>query len=315
MPNTESYNRHVLKKDGRYPQWSNLLDRVRDIETGWWLDGDVVCAGHTQDLHRDQLHSLLTELIPWRKGPWRLAGIDIDSEWQGGVKWARVANHLDLTDRRCLDVGAGNGYFGWRMLAGGAASVTACDPTTIFVMQHTLIQKLAQEPKHAFYGSRLETLPHTENNFDVVFSMGVLSHRRYEQGDHRAHLGYLTRRLVPNGVLLLETLVVPDEACVTTDRGDRVLLPQERYARMKNVYALPSIETLFQWIESLGYCDLELLDLSETSWTEQRATAWMPYQSLVDGLSQTSSHLTIEGYPRPKRAMVLARLGSGRRRV
>jgi len=44
-----------------------------------------------------------------------------------------------------------------------------------------------------------------------------------------------------------------------------------------------------------------------TSTDEQRSTAWMPYQSLADALDPDDPTLTIEGQPRPRRAVLLAR--------
>lgn len=308
MPTLDSFNHHQLKIDGRYPEWLRLFQSIPTVERGWKVEDDVVFAGHPETETSSAWRDALMQLLPWRKGPWCLAGVNIDSEWQGGHKWARLAPHLDLADKRCLDVGAGNGYFGWRMLAAGAHSVLACDPTALFVVQHSVVAELANEPRHRFLACRLENLPHTEEPFDVVFSMGVLSHRRYETGDHMAHLGYLTRRLTPDGELVLETLVVPDACCETTRQGDRVLLVQSRYARMKNVYALPSQDTLLGWLAQMGFRETQVLSVGDTTTAEQRATVWMPFQSLEDGLSQDHLGQTIEGYPRPKRAMVLARL-------
>ena len=306
MPHLASFNHERLKKDGRYKAWQALLERCPPINPTWHINHDRVCVGEPNDHYSAVLTELAQSLMPWRKGPWSLGGVLVDSEWQGGMKWCRVQPHISLADRRVLDVGAGNGYFGWRMLAAGAKSVTACDPTALFVVQHQLIQQLAGAPEHQMWACRIEELPLTEADFDIVFSMGVLSHRRYQRGDHRAHLGHLYRRLRPGGQCVLETLIVPDEACETARNGDRVLKPQDRYARMKNVYALPSQETLTRWLANIGFVDVVLVDVTPTTSKEQRATAWMPYQSLVDGLSSKDQTQTIEGYPAPTRATVIA---------
>lgn len=305
MPHLPSFNHERLKKDGRYLAWRTLLERCPSLSPGWHIEDDRVCVGETKDQDLGLLTELAKSLLPWRKGPWSLGGVEVDSEWQGGMKWRRVQPHIDLVNQKVLDVGAGNGYFGWRMLAAGAKSVTACDPTALFVVQHQLIQQLAGAPEHQMWACRIEELPLTETDFDVVFSMGVLSHRRYQQGDHRAHLGHLYRRLRPGGQCVLETLIVPDEACETMPNHDRILQPQSRYARMKNVYALPSQQTLSQWLANTGFVDIALVDVAPTTVEEQRATEWMPYQSLVDGLSETDQTQTIEGYPAPIRAIAI----------
>lgn len=308
MPNLEHFNQSQLKKDGRYSAWSAALAALPGFESMWQVDGGVVRVGAPTH-QTESLIALLRWLMPWRKGPWSMAGVEIDSEWRCDLKWDRIKEHIHLNDRRVLDVGAGNGYFGWRMLDAGARSVLGCDPTALFVMQHQLISTLAGDDRHALWACRLEDLPHTLLYFDVAFSMGVLSHRRYAESHHMAHLGLLYRTLIPEGQLVLETLVVPESATQRMPNGDRVLVPNERYARMRNVYALPSEETLLHWLEQIGFEDVRVVDVSVTMAEEQRATDWMPYQSLQDGLSAEDPSKTIEGYPRPMRAMVIARRG------
>lgn len=306
MVSLASFNEARLKKDGRYQDWTRLLQSLPTLAPQWQVVDGVVHVGEVS-ADPDPITSILEALIPWRKGPWCVAGVPVDSEWRSDWKWNRIHKHVDLSHRRVLDVGAGNGYFGWRMLEAGARSVTACDPTALFVMQHQLISQLAGEARHTMRACRLEELPLTLDDFDVVFSMGVLSHRRYFEAHHMAHLGLLYRKLFRGGDLVLETLVVPKEATEQQPNGDRVLIPDDRYARMKNVYALPSMDTLACWLTRAGFAEIKCLDLTPTTQEEQRATPWMPYQSLVDGLSAKDPTQTIEGYPAPTRAMVIAK--------
>lgn len=305
MPSLARFNEARLKTNGRYKDWLKLIETLPTLDPHWQVVDGVVHVGQPSD-DTEHLNQLLEAFIPWRKGPWCVAGVVIDSEWRSDRKWNRIHKRLDLLERRVLDVGAGNGYFGWHMLDAGASSVTACDPTALFVMQHQLLAKLAREPRHTMWACRLEELPLTLESFDVVFSMGVLSHRRYIEAHHMVHLGLLYRKLLPGGDLVLETLVAPKEATELQANGDRVLIPKARYARMRNVYALPSMETLMQWLERAGFEKIECVDLAPTTQDEQRATHWMPYQSLVDGLSREDPTQTIEGYPAPIRAMVVA---------
>ncbi len=48
----------------------------------------------TSEAERTQLRQCLQTFIPWRKGPFELFGIYIDSEWRSDWKWQRVAPHL-----------------------------------------------------------------------------------------------------------------------------------------------------------------------------------------------------------------------------
>jgi len=63
---------------------------------------------------------------------------------------------------------------------------------------------------------------------------------------------------------------------------------------------------LTQWLERCGYQDCDIIDISTTSIEEQRRTAWMTFDSLEQFLDPTDHSKTIEGYPAPKRAIIVA---------
>ena len=284
-----------LARHGKFAEWTDAVAGLPTVATGWHLEAGWLHAGEAvSDI--ETLSAQLKIFLPWRKGPLVLAGVPIETEWRSDWKWNRVAPHIDLTGARILDVGAGNGYFGWRMLEHGAETVVACDPTQLFVAQHAVISHFAGPAANHLLALRLEALPPGLDGFDVVFSMGVLYHRREPQ----EHLGDLRTRLRSGGTLVLETLVLPDE-------GPAVLVPPGRYAGMRNVHALPSVASLYQWLADAGYTDARCVDLSLTGEPEQRQTEWMPFHSLAEALDPADSGLTIEGLPRPRRALVLAR--------
>lgn len=243
---------------------------------------------------RQTLNACLQELHPWRKGPLQLGGTLIDSEWRSDWKWERVGRHLDLKDKEILDIGCGNGYFGLRMLAAGARLVVGVDPTMGFVMQWLAMQKLAPQLNQFVLPLGIEELPADLGGFDGVLSMGVLYHRR----DHIEHLLRLRELALPGGQILLETLII--EAA-----GEHILLPNGRYARMRNVHAIPSLETLLSWLRQAGMPDYQVLDVSRTTLDEQRSTDWMRFESLRESLDENDLSLTVEGHPAPVRAAIL----------
>ena len=98
---------------------------------------------------------------------------------------------------------------------------------------------------------------------------------------------------------MLETLVVDGEKGFS-------LTPKKRYARMSNVWFIPSIDTLVSWLERCGFNDIKIVDTSTTNLAEQRKTEWMPYASLEDSVDAADRSVTIEGLPAPKRSIVLA---------
>jgi tRNA (mo5U34)-methyltransferase len=98
----------------------------------------------------------------------------------------------------------------------------------------------------------------------------------------------------------LETLVI--------EGGENeVLVPKGRYAKMRNVWFIPTTKTLHKWLRRAGFNRVKLIDVSITSVDEQRSTQWMRFESLADYLNPGDHGLTIEGYPAPRRAIFVAR--------
>ncbi|PJX26891.1 tRNA 5-methoxyuridine(34)/uridine 5-oxyacetic acid(34) synthase CmoB [Psychrobacter sp. L7] len=256
------------------------------------------------DSERKQALALLKQLMPWRKGPFQIghesSGIQIDTEWHSDWKWQRVAPHLGtLKGRRVLDVGGGSGYHGWRMAGAGAETVIIIDPSCLFYHQFMAIRHFvgaADSYKTHYIPVPLEALPEHSQLFDTVFSMGVLYHRQ----SPFEHLQQLKGQLVKGGELVLETLVIEGDA-------NTVLVPHDRYAQMNNVYFLPSVAALIGWLEKAGFTDVRCVDVATTSTSEQRQTEWMTYHSLADFLDPNDRTKTVEGYPAPMRATIIAK--------
>jgi len=289
-----------LRHHGRHAAWGALVDGLPFCDAGWSMDQGRLLAGLAVS-ESAGLSDCLKELIPWRKGPLTLGGVAIDTEWRSDWKWARVAPHVDLRGDHVLDIGAGNGYFGWAMLDAGAASVIGCDPTQLFVHQHNAISHFAGSAPHLLLASTLEDLDPALDGFDTVCSFGVLYHRR----DHLDHLSQLAQRLKPGGRLILDTLILPGD-------DDNQLDSPNRYARMRNVHALPTERRLLQWMEQAGYQNSRCVDITATTTEEQRSTDWMPFQSLPEALDPEDPTRTIEGLPAPLRAVVIARRSNHR---
>ena len=245
---------------------------------------------------RDRLHAALQQLHPWRKGPYELFGVHIDTEWRSDFKWLRLASHIKpLTNKWVLDVGCGNGYHAIRSLAAGAQRVIGIDPSLLFSYQFQAIKKyLPTQPIDVLPLSLEQFPPHTAA-FDTVFSMGVLYHRRSPLD----HLQALYHCLRTGGELVLETLVVEGDE-------QHCLLPHNRYARMRNVWFLPSVDMLMLWLERLGFADARSVDVTVTSTDEQRTTNWMRFESLSQCLDPDDHSKTVEGYPAPRRAIITA---------
>ena len=248
------------------------------------------------DRHRQGIEKLLRNLMPWRKGPYSLYGTEINTEWRSDWKWERVLPHISsLAGRTVLDVGCGSGYHMWRMIGAGAHLVVGIDPMQLFLCQFEAVRKLLNDDRRAhLLPLGIEQLPALQA-FDTVFSMGVLYHRRSPLD----HLLQLKNQLVSGGELVLETLVIEGDV-------NQVLVPGERYAQMRNVYFIPSAEALKSWLEKWGFVNVRIVDFALTSTEEQRRTSWMTSESLAEFLDPDDSSKTIEGYPAPLRAVLVA---------
>lgn len=288
------------EQHGLFKQWANAVEFLPALQP-WQLDLlHGVTAKSEQPLsegQRKRIETLLRHLMPWRKGPFSLYGVDIDTEWRSDWKWDRVLPHLsDLTGRTILDVGCGSGYHLWRMVGAGARLAVGIDPTQLFLCQFEAVRKLLGGDQRAhLLPLGIEQLPALKA-FDTVFSMGVLYHRR----SPLEHLWQLKDQLVSDGELVLETLVVEGDE-------NTVLVPGDRYAQMRNVYFIPSALALKNWLEKCGFVDVRIADMCVTSTEEQRRTEWMVTESLADFLDPNDPSKTVEGYPAPLRAVLIAR--------
>ncbi|EPX7407722.1 tRNA 5-methoxyuridine(34)/uridine 5-oxyacetic acid(34) synthase CmoB [Cronobacter dublinensis] len=285
---------------GQFKQWKNSLDNLPALVPDRLdLLHSVSAQSNTplSDGQRKRIEQLLRTLMPWRKGPFSLYGIDIDTEWRSDLKWDRVLPHITpLTGRTILDVGCGSGYHLWRMVGAGAQLAVGIDPTQLFLCQFEAVRKLLGGDNRAHVlPLGIEQMP-ALNAFDTVFSMGVLYHRR----SPLEHLWQLKDQLVNEGELVLETLVVEGDE-------NTVLVPGERYAQMRNVYFIPSAPALKNWLEKCGFVDVRIADYSVTTVEEQRRTAWMQTESLAAFLDPQDATKTREGYPAPLRAVLVAR--------
>lgn len=282
---------------GDLQRWHNAVEELPALSVEQLeLVKNFSFNGPCDEPTRAQLKSALQGLIPWRKGPFHLFDVHVDTEWRSDWKWQRVAPYLDLTGKRVLDVGCGNGYYMWRMLGAGAASVVGIDPNWLFLCQFLAMKNYLPDQPVWHLPLGFEELPAKLQGFDTVFSMGILYHRRSPID----HLFDLKDCLVKGGELVLETLVVEGDA-------QQVLLPEDRYQQMRNVWFLPSVPALELWLRRAGFTDVQCVDVSTTSVAEQRSTEWMRYQSLPEFLDPADHSRTIEGLPAPMRAVITAR--------
>jgi len=294
------------RRHGDHNKWEEVMRFLPNVEPSEvYLCNDTVTLGSKTDCsdeHRKILYNFLKSLHPWRKGPFNLFGIHIDSEWRSNKKWSRLRGHVNLTGKTILDIGCGNGYYLFRMLGAGAKFILGIDPTELFLAQFYLMKNYYERydinNRIFLLPLKCEELPFEVfncrgNKFDIIFSMGILYHRR-NQGEH---IKDIKQYLKKGGELILETLVIKG-------KNKQELIPENRYAKMRNVWSIPTVPKLQNDLLSWGFSEVMLLNVNKTNTDEQRKTEWMTFESLKDFLDSQDHSKTVEGYPAPVRAIL-----------
>lgn len=295
---------YVANAHGDMTRWSEAYEKLPDVAA---INADLKQSAvtfHSNEVSNEQAETLLEGLkglMPWRKGPFQFFDTTVDTEWRSDWKWDRIREHIaPLHGRTILDVGCGSGYHMWRMLGEGAKRVVGVDPSKLFFWQFEAAKKYVSAaqgqpaPVHLL-PFKMEDVPANLKSFDTVFSMGVLYHRRSPL-DHLTELQQVVR---PGGEVVLETLVIEG-------KEGEALVPDDRYAMMRNVWFLPSVDTLCQWMRRLGFKNVRMVEQNYTTMEEQRATEWMGFNSLKDFLDPENPKKTVEGHPAPLRATIIA---------
>ncbi len=284
--------------------WRRNHENLPDIApTVTRLDLPAITLGTITDRQdRQEDYSALVESIralnPWRKGPFDLFGLYLDSEWRSDKKWDRLAPFLpDLREQTVVDVGCNNGYYLMRLAALGPRIALGIDPVARYRFQFELLRKYNPVPNLCYWPVGIEHLACLPGKFDLVLCLGVLYHQRSPLDCLRI----LKRSMAGKARLLLETLVIPgdDETCLS---------PRGAYAKMANVHFIPTRKTLLGWMVKSGFPHAEIVDENITTPDEQRLTEFCPppAQSLADFLMPGDSTRTIEGYPAPLRVLISA---------
>lgn len=245
--------------------------------------------------YKENIIQTAKSLKPWRKGPFAINDLFIDSEWQSFIKYNLIRPHFDLKDKIVADIGCNNGYYMFKMLENNPKKIVGFDPGANFYLQFLFINLFAKtDITYELLG--VEHLPFYEEKFDFIFMLGVLYHR----ADPIATLKYLAKSLNKNGEILIDTFMIDGE-------DDIALCPKGSYSKIPNVYFVPTVNCLKNWILRAGFEDIEVLAITKTDANEQRKTDWIDSQSLEDFIDPQDESKTVEGYPAPKRVYIKAK--------
>ncbi len=293
--------KRIWKQVLRSQHWSELRRSLRSAQaqrlgcSSLNISEDAISAALASDASHSMLKEAAWALRPWRIGPYRLGELEIDSEWRSQLKWRRLEALLPKeSGLRVADIGCSNGYFLFKLAQYQPELALGFDPVDRCWLQFALLQMIFRLPNLAFIPSGLSALAAFPGFFDLILCMGVMYHQR----DPLAATQQLFRAARPGARVLVESLVI--------DRpGTECLIPQERYAKMRNAWVIPTADALASFMDEAGFCDISVHRFGPVTPAEQRRTEWAPFESLADFLDPSDSSRTIEGYPAPHSAAVL----------
>lgn len=265
--------------------------------------GDTI-AVNISDLSAKQAEEIKETALmmkPWRKGPFAINNLFIDTEWQSYVKYNLLEPHFNLKGKVVGDIGCNNGYYLFRMQTHEPEKLVGFDPSALYYSQFQFINHfIKSDIVYELLG--VEHVEFYEHKFDVLFCLGVLYHR----SDPVAMLKSLFKGLEKGGELILDTFMIDGEEEVA-------LTPAGKYSKIPNIYFVPTIPALKNWCLRAGFESVEVLETMVTESSEQRKTEWIDTQSLEDFLDPDDPSKTVEGYPAPKRVYIKAIKGLGKR--
>ncbi|MGB2552529.1 tRNA 5-methoxyuridine(34)/uridine 5-oxyacetic acid(34) synthase CmoB [Campylobacter sp. MOP51] len=268
--------------------WKRICDmKERESELNF---GDCVeIRTNLNESERVDILNMALNLRSWRKGPFKIDDIFIDSEWRSFVKFNILKPHMNLEGKIVGDIGCNNGYYLFKMLPFEPKKLIGFDPSINTFMQFKFINRFVRSSiDYELLG--VEHLPYYEHKFDTLFCLGVLYHR----SDPVKMLKELKGSLNKGGEVFLDTMYIDM-------RGEFALSPKKTYSKIPNIYFVPTIDALTGWCERAKFKDIEILATKDTDFSEQRKTDWILGQSLENFLDENDPKLTIEGYPAPKR--------------
>ncbi|NOQ31483.1 MAG: tRNA 5-methoxyuridine(34)/uridine 5-oxyacetic acid(34) synthase CmoB [Helicobacteraceae bacterium] len=287
----------IKEERKKWMTWKNIaplrqkLDELKKYECDVEL-GDTIKITAKNEVDHEKIEEMAKALMPWRKGPFDMFGLFIDTEWQSFMKYNLLRPYFNLEGKKVADIGCNNGYYMFKMLEDKPELLVGFDPSAVYKTQFDFINHYVKSDiVYELLG--VEHLPSYETKFDTIFCLGVLYHR----SDPVAMLKQLFKALEKDGEVILDTFMIDGE-------DEMALCPEGKYSKIPNIYFVPTIKALKNWCSRAGFNSFEVLTTAVTTMDEQRKTSWIEGESLENFLDPVDTSKTVEGYPAPKRVYV-----------
>ncbi|AJC86076.1 tRNA 5-methoxyuridine(34)/uridine 5-oxyacetic acid(34) synthase CmoB [Campylobacter sp. RM16704] len=285
-------NNALLKQILKHPLYEKIQKLSAKVQNSDYTINesfDIFCNKNLDS----EIKNIALELKPWRKGPFKINDLFIDTEWQSFVKFNILKDHMSHIENKVVaDIGCNNGYYMFKMLEFNPQKIIGFDPSIKYYLQFLFLNSIAKTPIH-YELLGVADVPNYHIKFDVIFCLGVIYHR----SDPITMLKQLKQSLNKNGIVFLDTMYIEDEREIA-------LIPQKTYSKISNIFFIPSILGLRNWCYRAGFKNFEVIATKQTDKVEQRKTEWIDSYSLDQFLDQNDSNLTCEGYEAPKRIYV-----------
>lgn len=285
-----------------FKKLEDSLTKVKSLKSSYLeVSSDAIKIGKNSEIDsskRNDLKESLESFIPWKKGPFDIFGIMINSEWKSNLKWERLEKHLpNLEGKKIADIGCNNGYYMFKMLKYNPQAIVGFEPVIRHWLCFEMMKSFIDRPLPIFFEPfGVEYISYYKSHFDVIFCLGIL----YHHTDPIQLLRNIRQALSKNGSIIIDCQGIPGEDSIA-------LVPTKKYAGAKGTWFLPTLNCLINWINRSGYNDIKIIYNEELSTSEQRETSWAPIASLKEFISLTDSSKTIENYPRPRRFYIKAK--------
>ena len=277
----------ITKNKGKYqlPQNNNLLNVLEELKEVSTVAFNPT-IGNGSSFSSEEIRKIdriARSLSHWRKGPFKLGDLIIDSEWRSNIKWSRIQSALpQLENKTILDIGCNN-----------AIVLSANEVKVAKHGNKNISSKCGSANVFEMLG--IEQVQYFDNIFDGILNMGII----YHHAKPIEQLNHCRKALKKDGFLILESITIPGE-------NSMALFPEDRYARMRNVWFVPTANCMKSWLHKARFKNIEIVYDELLTDEEQRVTSWSGGASLTDFLDPQDLSKTIEGYPAPRRAAVIA---------
>ena len=284
---------------GNHYKWIKILKSLPNISTSYLnYSNSSIIIGKKNEINDAQTKTLEKELLklsPWRKGPFNIFGLEIDSEWRSEKKWQRIQSYLpNINGMRIADIGCSNGYYSFKLLELQPDLIVGMDKTALYIIQFLALKAYVKQIQELIVlPCSSEEFNFNKINFDLILSMGVLYHSK----NPSTHLNSLRYLLKKNGYIILETIVSNKSANIDIKKN-------QTYAGMKNVRTIFTKKNLNDLMIFHGFKNIEIINDSFTDSNEQRSTKWMSGKSFKDFTLPNGN--TLEGYPPVCRSILVA---------